>query len=279
LDSGALSYHDDIQAWRQEMEARLRADEGWLTLAGLYWLKEGPNRFGTDPAGDIVLPPASAPGCVGSFGLLGDDVALRVSRGVMVAVDGQPAEQAQLRPDISGSPTKVAVGSLTMIVIRRGARTGIRLWDRNHPARERFGGRQWFPIRERYRVNAVWTAWDPPRSISITDILGDTEDCASPGYVVFELDGQAARLIASSGDADGVFFAFRDATSGITTYPAGRFLTSPPPREGKVELDFNKAYNPPCAFTPYATCPLPPAGNDLRQRIEAGERYAGAEGF
>ncbi len=273
------SYHDSIQAWRHKMEARLRADEGWLTLAGLHWLKEGPNRLGTDPGSDIVLPTASAPGWVGSFELLGTEVRLQVAPGILVTVDGHPVEQAQLQPDISGSPAKVAVGSLTMIVIQRGARIGIRLWDKNHPARERFGGRQWFPIQERYRVSAAWIPYDPPRSISITTILGDTEDCASPGCAVFELDGQPAQLIASSGDADGLFFNFRDGTSGISTYPAGRFLASPPPQDGEVELDFNKAYNPPCAFTPYATCPLPPAGNDLPQRIEAGERYAVADVF
>jgi uncharacterized protein (DUF1684 family) len=272
------TYPDAILAWRHKMEARLRADEGWLTLAGLHWIKEGPNRFGTDPGSDIVLPPASAPGWVGSFELLGTEVRLQVAPGILVKVDGHPVEQAQLQPDISGSSAKVAVGSLTMIVIQRGARIGIRLWDKNHPARERFGGRQWFPIQEGYRVTARLIPYDPARSISITTILGDTEESPSPGYVVFELDGQPVQLVASSGDADGLFFDFRDATSGISTYPGGRFLTSPPPQDGEVELDFNKAYNPPCAFTPYATCPLPPAGNDLPQRIEAGERYAGAVG-
>ena len=148
----------------------------------------------------------------------------------------------------------------------------MRIRDVNHPLRRELPPLPWFPIRETYRVRARWVGYDRPKSIAIADVLGDTSEHLSPGYAVFTLGGRELRL-EPVGQPDGLFFIFKDLTSGDETYPAGRFLDTPPPRDGFVDLDFNKAYSPHCAFTPYATCPLPPPQNRLAVRVEAGERY------
>jgi uncharacterized protein (DUF1684 family) len=270
------SYAESILDWRRKLEVSLRGDESWLALAGLFWLREGENSVGTDPANDVALPAGSAPERVGWVGLEGGRATLRIAPGVEAVVEGKPIRQVQMTPDGDGSPTRVRVGSVTMVVIRRGKRWGLRVWDRNNPVRESFPGRDWYPIDEAYRVEARFFAYVPPRMLPIRNILGDIEEFPCPGTVVFTLAGQECRLQASEGDEQGLFFIFQDGTSGITTYPGGRFLVGEPPREGSVILDFNRAYNPPCAFTPYATCPLPPEGNSLPQRIEAGERHESA---
>ena len=266
-------YRTAIEAWRQEMDARLRADKGWLTLAGLFWLKGGPNHFGADPENDIVLPAGSAQANVGSFELHAGETTLHVANGASVTMNGKPVETARLRTDAPTSPDLIEVKDLMMRVIRRGDRYAIRLWDKRSPARAAFGGRRWFPVREAYCVTARWVSHEPPKIMPIVNILGDTENHASPGYAVFNVNGQAGRLDASYEEDGELFFTFRDATAGDLTYPAGRYLKTPLPQDGQLTLDFNRAYNPPCAFTPYATCPLPPPQNHLPQRIEAGELY------
>jgi uncharacterized protein (DUF1684 family) len=267
------SYQESILDWRRKLEASLRAEESWLALAGLFWLREGVMTVGSDPASDLTLPAGSAPGRVGTVGLEGGRVTLRISPGVEATVDGEQVGQVQMMSDRDGSPTRLRVGSVTMIIIRRGERWGMRVWDRNRAARRSFPGRRWYPIAEAYRIEARFLAYDPPRMLAIPSVVGDVEETASPGYVAFPLAGQESRLQASEGDEHGLFFVFRDGTSGATTYPTGRFLATASPQDGKVILDFNRAYNPPCAFTPFATCPLPPEGNTLPQAIEAGERY------
>jgi len=157
-----------------------------------------------------------------------------------------------------------------MIVIQRGARYGIRLWDNQSPARLNFAGTRWFPVKESYRVTAQFTSYPQPKMIPILNILGDTEPTPSPGFAMFELEGKQCRLEPVL-EGDQLFFMYKDATSGKETYPAGRFLYTALPADGKVVLDFNQAHNPPCAFTPYATCPLPPKQNHLSVAVEAGE--------
>jgi uncharacterized protein len=267
------AYHTAIETWRQGMEAKLRADNSWLTLAGLFWLKEGQNSFGADPENDIVLPAGSAPGNAGTFELHAGGTTLHVANGASVMVNGRPVLSAQLRSDATGAPDLVAIDDLMMRVIQRGDRYGIRLWDKRSPARAAFPGRRWFPVQESYCVTASFVSYDPPKIMPIVTILGDIENTPSPGYAIFSINGQAGRLDASYEEDGELFFTFRDATAGDLTYPAGRFLKTPLPQDGQPTIDFNKAYNPPCAFTPYATCPLPPPQNDLPQRIEAGEIY------
>lgn len=264
------SYEATIQKWRTDRLARLKASDGWLAVAGLFWLKPGPNSAGSDSSNSIVLP-AAAPGRIGSFLFQNGKTVFTAEPGAGVTVNGRPAGKLEMRPDTEGQPDVIAVGGLTLHVIRRGSRYGIRLRDPNSRFRREFTGLKWFSVDQSFRVTARFVPYDPPKRISVPNILGDTEKRSSPGYAAFTLAGTECRLepVLEEGR---LFFIFRDLTTGKETYPAGRFLYADSPKDGKVVLDFNKAYNPPCAFTPYATCPLPPPQNSLRVRITAGEK-------
>jgi uncharacterized protein (DUF1684 family) len=263
LGAAAGSYQSEMAEWRRQREAELRADGGWLTVTGLFWLHEGANRFGSGTANEIVLPDDPALNSGGAFDLDHGKVVLRM--------DGRSRE---LRADSAASPDVVTLGSLSLFVIRRGDRYGIRLKDRNSSLRKEFTGLRYFPVNESYRVSARFVP--DARKIPIPNILGQTEDTPSPGYVEFDLEGRKLRLTPVEESPSELFFIFHDLTSGRETYGSGRFLHTAMPKDGKVELDFNKAYNPPCAFTPYATCPLPPKQNRLPVRIAAGELKYGA---
>jgi len=259
----AMSYESEIRGWRDARERSLKADDGWLTVAGLFWLKEGENTFGKDPGNDIVLPDGRAR--AGTFAL----------RGGKVTVTIPPQDPRAMRSDVEGKPDKVVIKDLTMFVIKRGDRYGIRLRDKNSRMRREFTGLRWFPVKESARVTAQFVV--SPSRIPVPNILGQTEQMPSPGYAEFTWEGQKLRLypVLEEPDARELFVIFRDRTSGRETYGAGRFLYTDMPKDGKLVLDFNRAYNPPCAFTPYATCPLPPKQNQLPVRIEAGElKYA-----
>jgi len=279
-EAGQADYKSSIEGWRKQREARLQADDGWLTVAGLFWLEEGPNRIGTDAAGEIVLPPGSAPGRVGVLEFHDGRATFRAEKGVAVTCAGKPVTTMELKPDVSGSPDVLAVADLSMFVIKRGARYAIRLRDKNASARREFRGLSWFPVDEKYRVTASFVPYEPPRPIPIPNILGEVEEMPCPGYASFRIGGRELRLepVLEEPGATELFYIFRDLTSGKETYPAGRFLYSEMPRHGMVVLDFNKAYTPPCAFTPYATCPLPPKQNWLDLRVEAGEKTYGHHG-
>jgi uncharacterized protein (DUF1684 family) len=271
-------YRAQIRKWREEREAGLKADGGWLTLAGLFWLKEGTNRFGTDPAGEIVLPEGSAPARAGVFEFKDGQTTVRLEPGVEGRIGTRSVTgPAVLRPDVSGSPDTLEMGPLSLSVIKRGDRYGIRLKDRNSMIRKSFTGLRWFDIKEAYRVTARWVAYPQPKPLKVPNILGQTEAMPSPGHADFTLNGKPVRLDGVLEDPQSVelFFILRDQTSGKETYGSGRFLYADLPKGGRLVLDFNKAYNPPCAFTPYATCPLPPPQNWMPLRVEAGERAYG----
>lgn len=266
------------EKWRAQREARLRADGGWLTVAGLYWLEEGANRFGTGEDNTIRLPEGSAPSECGSFEYHDGRVRLQASVDAGITIDGQAATAQDLENDTSERPDVMKLGRLTMTVIQRGDRVGIRLKDLESPYRKQFTGLSWYPVDEEYRVEGKWVPYDPPKKLAITNVLGQTDEQICPGYVVFSIDHQdEGRLepILESPDSKELFFVFADGTTAETTYPGGRFLYTELPVDGKLLLDFNQAYNPPCAFTPYATCPLPPEVNYLKVRIEAGEQNYG----
>jgi uncharacterized protein (DUF1684 family) len=267
------SYRAEIEKWRHQREEALKAEDGWLTVAGLFWLKEGENTIGSSRGNNFVLPEASAPEKVGTFESHNGVTTFQAAAGVAATVNGRPTTRALLKPDSSGPPDLLRVRDLTMYVIQRGNRFGIRLKDQNSEMRRKFTGTRWFPVKEQFRVTAKYVPYDPPKKISIPNILGDVEEETSPGYVEFTLSGRQCRLDPVS-EGDGLFFVFKDQTAGKETYPPGRFLYTSLPKNGEVILDFNQAVNPPCAFTPYATCPLPPEQNQLPVRIEAGElRY------
>ena len=268
-------YAAKVEQWRISQETSLKADDGWLTLAGLFWLKDGLNTAGTAAGSNILLPPGSAPGRIGEFDFRGGITVFRAANGVPVTVNGKPAVEAPLKADPDGVPDLVQIGDFTMMVIHRGNRHAIRLKNKRSPTRLNFTGLRWFPVNAKYRVVADFHAYPKPELISIPNILGETEPTPSPGYAVFTLGGVKLRLDAAV-DEGRLFFIFRDLTAGKTTYGSGRFLKADMPAAGKVTLDFNEAYNPPCAFTPYATCPLPPASNRLSIPITAGEMNYGS---
>ena len=267
------SYRAELEKWRQRREESLKAENGWLTVAGLYWLKEGESTMGAGAGNDFVLPPGSAPEKVGTFDFHDGKTVFQPAPGVAVTVNGKPVAKAALTDDSTGRPDVLAISHLSMFVIRRGSRFGIRLKDRDSEARRDFTGTRWFPIAPEYRVTAKFVPYAPPKKISVPNILGDVDPEESPGCAEFTLHGRSLRLDSVS-EGDMLFFIFRDLTANKETYPPGRFLYTLLPQNGEVILDFNQAVNPPCAFTPYATCPLPPAQNRLGVRIEAGElRY------
>jgi hypothetical protein len=264
------AYRADVEKWRQTREQNLQKDDGWLTVSGLFWLKEGENRVGTAESDQIALPPGSAPARVGSFILAGGKTRFVAERGAQVTSSGKLVESLDMRPDTPGPPDIVSVKGLSMSVIKRGTRYGIRLRDVNSVYRREFTGLRWFPVDESWRIQARFVPYRPPKQIPVLDIIGNTEPQPCPGYASFTIAGKEYRLEPIA-EGDRLFFIFRDLTAGRETYPSGRFLYSEAPRDGRVVLDFNRAYNPPCAFTPYATCPLPPPQNRLAVRIPAGE--------
>ena len=268
------SYRAGIDRWRADREARLRAEDGWLAVVGLSWLRPGANLAGRGQGAAIILPP-SAPERLGLFHLDGGQVRLE-PLDPDVRVNGAPARAGLVRPDAEGPADTISAGSLTLTVIRRGNRVGVRVKDRAAERRRSFPGLRWYPVREAWRVTARFVPYNPPRTIPIANVLGQLDEQGSPGYVTFSAGGREQRLEALGKSASApLFFILRDGTSGDTTYPAGRFLYTEAPIGGQVVLDFNKAENPPCAYTEFATCPLPPRQNWLRLRIEAGEQYAG----
>ena len=275
------AYVRAIEAWRRERLARLTADGGWLTVAGLFWLKEGANRFGADAANDIVLPAHSAPAHAGTLVLEKGRVRVEVRPGVAVTLAGKSVTAVGLRSDAGGATSDVlSLGALTLQIIDRGGRLGVRVKDMKSAARAKFKGLRYFPIDSRYRVVATFVPNAKPVSLNVPNVLGTVESMPSPGTASFTIAGlpaaQPLRLdaVLEPGETQ-LFFIFRDPTAGKTTYGAGRFLYADPPVDGKVVLDFNRAYSPPCAFTAYATCPMPPASNKLPVAIEAGEMFAG----
>jgi uncharacterized protein (DUF1684 family) len=262
-----------VQDWRARADQSLRRDNGWLTLAGRFVMKPGVNTFGTGADNDIVFPPGLGPARMGTITVEPLNVHVKLADGVVMTKDG-----ATLTERVMGTRTDerdwVQVGRASFHVIERDGRYILRLADKESEVRKAFGGRVWYDVNQRYRVPAKFVPYDPPRKIPIVNVIDEVSDEDAPGYVEFRLDGRTHRLDAV-GDGEGLFFVFRDATAGKGTYPPGRFLyveKKPPPGE-QFMLDLNRAYNPPCAFSEYTTCPLPPKQNILKVKIEAGEKY------
>jgi hypothetical protein len=272
------AYLQEIEAWRRERDEGLRDRDGWLTLVGLHWLKEGENRFGSGADNEIVFPAGRAPARAGTLRLAGDNVTLEAAPGAGITRDGKPVTTLALTSAEGGKPIIVELGSLRFFVIKRGDRLGLRVRDRESPALAAFRGVESFPADAAWRVEARFEPYDPPKPVPVPNILGMVEEEPSPGAVVFDKDGRTYRLDAlPASDKGDLFLIFADRTSGEATYGGGRFLEAPPPAGGKVVVDFNKAYNPPCVFTEYATCPLPPRQNRLDLAVTAGEKMYGEQ--
>jgi hypothetical protein len=263
-------YQQSVEKWRQSYEATLKADDGWLTVSALLWLHEGENTFGSDSSNAIVLPYSYVPAKAGYFDFHAGKTVIHVNPGVPITLAGKPVESMELRPD--SKVDRLAIGDLVFFVHASGKRYAIRVKDKNSELRKNFKGLHWFPVNEAYRFNARFVAYPKPREVEIQNLLGDRGPAYFSGYVAFMLGGKEYRLDAEDNGSGGLFIVFRDLTSRKETYQAARFLDADPPKDGTVEIDFNKAYNPPCAYNPYATCPLPSAGNRLPVLIPAGEK-------
>jgi len=258
--SAADSAEASWRAWRERREARLRQPEGWLALAGLHWLSQGENRV---------------EGLPGVFVLRGGRVTLRAAPGDGYLLGGAPVTERALASDAAQKADRLHLATRVVQVIERGGALALRVWDAASPELRSFRGIETFPYDPRWRIAARWEAYPAPREVEQPSAAGPPQKALAPGKAHFTVGGEELSLEPTL--EDGVLmFVFKDATAPAQTYGAGRFLTADLPSGGKVVLDFNRAYNPPCAFTPYATCPLPGRQNVLPVRIEAGEKKYGA---
>jgi uncharacterized protein (DUF1684 family) len=263
----------DVKAYRAARLARLTGERGWLTLIDKVWLHEGRHTIGASAGSDIVLPKARAPAKVGIVTLEGGKVRFDVDGEAEVFARGERVRSLELRSDADAVPDDVTLGSLTLQLLRRGNAFALRVRDAESAARRNFPGIPTYPIDARWRIIGRLEAYAAPKEMAIENGDGRVERYLCPGVVHFEKDGQRATLLPLYERRDErLFVLFSDLTSAGETYGAGRFLYAPPPEGCRVLLDFNKAFNPPCAFTPYAVCPLPPPENRLAMRVEAGEK-------
>jgi uncharacterized protein (DUF1684 family) len=273
------AYRAEIEAAWAEREARLVADDGWLTLTGLFWLEPGPNTVGSSPESAVRLPDGAAPSEVGVLDLRADGrVTLVPSPNGGLTINGEPAIERPLASDAAGSPDLLRAGRVLFYLLARGDRTGVRVKDPEAAARREFAGIQHFPVDPAFRVTATFEPYPEPREVAIPTVIGTPSMMLAPGMLRFEIRGETVSIepyVSEPSDRE-LFIVFRDATSGDTTYGAGRFLDAERIKgSDEVILDFNLATNPPCAFSPFATCPLPTPENSLRIPIEAGEKYSG----
>jgi len=264
----AANYERSISDWRANREARLKADYGWLTVVGLHWLKEGDNRVGSDPGFEVPLP-APAPKHVGVITLKNGHTHFTPS-GRSVFRNGRPTGATDLKPDTVRDYDMLDAGAIRFFVIQRENRFGVRVKDNASEARRKFSGLKWYPVDPAWRIRAKFVPWDKPRTLTFDTEVGVKEQEPSPGYVTFTRGGKENRLEPVT-EEDHLWFVMRDQTSGKSTYAASRFLYVPMPKDGYVDLDFNRAENPPCVFTAFATCPLPPPQNRLALPVTAGE--------
>ncbi len=272
-EKGSPEYIQSIKQWRFERTNNLKKADGWLTLEGLHWLKRGENAFGTSDSNDIVFPENSIPKFTGKFIFDGDSVIAEIAPQVEVFLkNGKPVKRVKLVSDAKGKQTILSYGSYSWYLIIRGGRYGIRIKNAESPLRKSFSGIETYPINEEWRLKARVKYYKFPKLITIPSVIGTVEEDSTEFYLEFEKNGKIFTLDPIE-EGDGLFIIFADETSGVETYGAGRFLYVDKPNEnGETIIDFNKAYNPPCAFTKYATCPLPPKDNFLKLRIAAGEK-------
>jgi uncharacterized protein len=264
-------YVREVEQFRAHRQMEIAGEDGWITLAGLFWLKDGENRVGSDPECEVTLP-SSAAQRAGT---------IRVENGAarFIPSTGVPGKELIFKTDDESSTVKL--GSVKFFVIQRSGKLAVRVKDSDLPARKNFTGLVWYPIDPAWRIVAKFTPWPDKRFITFTTVLGTKEKMESPGYVTFSKDAREFRLEPVIED-NKLFFVVRDRTSGKTTYGAARFIYAEKPKEGwskpgTVWLDFNRAVNPPCMFTPYATCPLPPPQNRLPIEVTAGEKVYGKD--
>ena len=265
------AYLSEVNEWHAKRIENLKKENGWLNLAGLYWLKEGENKFGSAKDNDVVFP-SKAPKYVGSFILADSIVSIKIISGVKILFNDLVVSEMLLQNDVTENPTILKLGSLRFFIIKRGEKYGVRLRDLEAPLVKEFEGIERFPVNTAWRIEAAFKPYDFPKKISVPNILGEVEDEIISGQLVFSIKNKRF-TIDPINRGNRFFIIFSDETNGESTYGAGRFLyIDKPDSLGNAILDFNRAYNPPCAFTKYATCPLPPDQNRLAVEITAGEK-------
>jgi hypothetical protein len=281
-DAVPASYPQDVAEWRAKAEQNLRRDLGWLTIAGRWELSPGDNTVGSAAGNQVVLAKELAPAKLGTIRVDGDKVTLTLAPGVTMWTEPEPGKRGesfgQRTLATKGKVDWVTSGRLSLYVFRRDdGKAILRIADRESRNRADFRGRVWYDVDARLRVPARFNPYPPGTKIPIANVRGEISEEDAAGNVEFTLGGRTYKLDAFADDSDGsLFIVMRDETSGSTTYPPGRFLVASKPVDGRTVVDFNKAYNPPCAFSAYTTCPLPPPQNWMKTKIEAGEKYAKA---
>jgi hypothetical protein len=269
-------YLKEINDWHAKRVERLKSPTGWLSLVGLHWLNEGENKFGSDSANQLIFP-KKTPGFCGTFILKNGKVTIESAKNVEILHDNKPVFKMELKDDTDSNRTTLKMGSFQFFVIKRGHEFAIRLRDTENPPIAAFTGIERYPVDPSWRVEAKFEPYNPPKIIAVPTIMGTIDSSKCPGALVFDVDGETYRLepVLEDGSNE-LFIIFGDKTNGAETYGGGRFLYSKmPSADNKVIVDFNKAYNPPCVFTEFATCPLPPPQNKLPLKILAGEKNWG----
>ncbi len=275
----AATYKQSLETVRAQRLERLQGPNGWLSLIGLHWLKEGKNSVGSAKDNDVVL--LKGPAHLGNVTLDHGKTTIVVEAKSGAKIDGSDKLEGELLDDSHDDKTsRVSFGTANFVVIDRSGKKGLRVKDSEAQTRKNFVGIDYFDIDPSWRVEAKWVPFDPPHELEVPTVIGTVEKYPVPGKAVFQRDGKTFELlpvIEVPGDKE-LFLIFADRTSGKETYGAARFLYAAMPENGKIVVDFNRAYNPPCAFTPYATCPLAPPENRLDARVTAGEKkYRGAQ--
>jgi len=269
-------YQNKVLAWQEAKYRNLTRENSWLALAGLWWLNEGKNLVGSNPTCEVILP-ERAPGFFGIVAAEKKTVRLTVAAGIDAKVNGRSARKAILRSSTEAKPTFVTWNeTLRMVLHDHAGQRAIRIWDNER--RERFSLRplKWFPVNEKFRIPAKYTRYKKSQLIDHPDTLGETVESRIDGYITFRFDRKSYKLDVSEGSDKRLFVKFRDGTSSRETYPPSRYLYTEKVKSSELMLDFNFAYSPPCAFTPYATCIFAPPQNTLPFRVEAGEIYRGS---
>jgi len=266
-----------VEHWRADRVAELTSETGWLTLVGLYWLEKGDNTFGRAPSNRLVLDHPALARKAGTFKWDSRGVHFTANPGSGITHGGQPVSSLDMVMDTQGEPTVISSGSLRLFVIERSGKVGVRVRDIDSPRRRQFAPIDYFPVTTDWVFNARFEPYEPHRALKIINILGLEVEQDSPGALVFNKDGREYRLdaVLESPTDQTLFVMFGDRTNGKGSYGGGRFLHTPLPSQGTVRVDFNQAYNPPCAFNNFATCPLPPEQNKLTLAVEAGEKAYG----
>jgi uncharacterized protein len=267
-------YEDSILQWRATRYDALVRENGWLALAGLYWLKRGRNLLGSNPMCEVVLP-ERAPTFLGIVEWNGNTAHFQAAEGVRVQINGKSAQKALLHPSKDPKPSFITWNNLRMVVHEHADKSAIRVWDNDREERNSQPPLKWFPIDKSFRIPARYTRHPQAQVSEQQDTFGDMVEDRVDGFVTFKFDGKTYKLNASETSDHKLFIKFRDETSKKETYPPCRYYYTEPVTDGKVVLDFNRAYSPPCAFTPYATCIFASAQNTLPFRVEAGEIYRG----